>query len=140
MIQRLYVKDFAVIDELDLSFGPGMNLLTGETGSGKSVIVDSIGIALGERADVESVRSGCDKAVVEAVLSVGDSAEALALLEEAGIEPEDGLIIVTREVQGAGKSQCRINGRSSTVSMLKSITDHLVDTHGQHEHQSLLKT
>lgn len=140
MIQRLYVKDFAVIDELDLAFGPGMNLLTGETGSGKSVIVDALGIALGERADLESVRGGCEKAVVEAVLFVGGSAEALAILEEAGIEAEDGQVIVTREVLKTGKSQCRINGRASTVSMLKEITDHLVDTHGQHEHQSLLKT
>lgn len=139
MIRTLYVKDFAVIDELNLEFGQGLNLLTGETGSGKSIIVDAISIALGERADSDAVRSGCDKAIVEAVLDLEGSAEAERLLEDAGFLPEDGCIIVSREVQKTGKSQCRINGRPSTVSLLKDITDHLVDTHGQHEHQFLLR-
>ncbi|MHB0912179.1 MAG: DNA repair protein RecN [Armatimonadota bacterium] len=138
MIHQLYVRDFAVIDEISLEFGPGLNILTGETGSGKSVIVDAISVALGERADTESVRSGCEKAIVEAVLDIS-TPETLAILEEAGFTPEDGCIVVSREVQRSGKSQCRINGRPSTVSLLKEITDHLVDTHGQHEHQFLLR-
>lgn len=139
MIHQLFIRDFAVIDELDLEFGPGLNLLTGETGSGKSVIVDSIGIALGERADTESVRSGCERGIVEAVLDVADSPDALRILEDAGLLPDDGRIVVSREVSRNGKSQCRINGRPATVTLLKEITDHLVDTHGQHEHQFLLK-
>jgi DNA repair protein RecN (Recombination protein N) len=138
MIHHLYIRNYAVIDELDLDFGPGLNLLTGETGSGKSVIVDAIGIALGERTDSDAVRTGADKAVVEAVIGVEDSPEVLRILDDAGISPEDGRIMVSREVQATGKSQCRINGRVSTVSLLKEITDHLVDTHGQHEHQFLL--
>ena len=139
MIRQLFVKDFAVIDELNLEFGSGLNLLTGETGSGKSIIVDAISIALGERSDSDAVRSGCDKAIVEAVLDLEGSSEAQRLLEDAGFSPEDGCVIVSREVQKTGKSQCRINGRPATVSLLKEITDHLVDTHGQHEHQFLLR-
>ncbi len=139
MIRNLYIKDFAVIDELNLEFGQGLNLLTGETGSGKSIIVDAISIALGERADSDAVRSGCDKAIVEAVLDLEDSDEAQRVLEEAGFSLEDGCVIVSREVQKTGKSQCRINGRPATVSLLKDVTDHLVDTHGQHEHQFLLR-
>jgi len=139
MIQRLYIRDFAVVDEIDLAFGSGMNLLTGETGSGKSIIVDAVGVSLGERADSDMVRSGCERALVEAVLDLTDSPEAMNILEEAGYETEEGSIILTREINKTGKSQCRINGRPSTISLVKSITDHLVDTHGQHEHQFLLK-
>ena len=138
MIQRLYIRDFAVVDEIDLSFGDALNLLTGETGSGKSIIVDAIGVALGERADSDVVRSGRERAVVEVVLDISASPDATRILNDAGFEAEDGCIIVSREIQKTGKSQCRINGRSSTVSLLKSVTDHLVDTHGQHEHQFLL--
>jgi DNA repair protein RecN (Recombination protein N) len=139
MICRLCIRDFAVIDELDVEFGSGLNLLTGETGAGKSVIVDAISIALGERADTETVRSGHDRAIVEAVLEVGNSPEALRILADAGLSPEDGSIIVSREVSRTGKSQCRISGRPVAVSLLKEITDRLVDTHGQHEHQFLLR-
>ena len=139
MICRLCIRDFAVIDELDVEFGSGLNLLTGETGAGKSVIVDAISIALGERADTETVRSGRDRATVEAVLEVGDSSEAVKILEGAGFSPEDGSIIVSREVLKTGKSQCRINGRPAPVSLVKEVTDRLVDAHGQHEHQFLLR-
>ena len=139
MISRLCIRDFAVIDELDVEFGSGLNLLTGETGAGKSVIVEAISIALGERADSESVRSGRDRATVEAVLEVGNSPEAVRVLDDAGLAPEDGSIVVSREVLKTGKSQCRINGRPAAVSLLKEVTDRLVDTHGQHEHQFLLR-
>jgi len=139
MIRQLLIKDFAVIDELDLEFGSGLNLLTGETGAGKSVIVDALGVALGERADSEAVRSGCDRAIIEAVVDIEKSPESMQALLDAGISPEDGCIVVSREIQKAGKSQCRINGRPATVSLLKEITDRLVDTHGQHEHQLLLR-
>lgn len=140
MIHHLYIKDFAVIDQLDLSFGSGLNLLTGETGSGKSIIVDAIGIALGERADSDAVRGGCEKALIEVVLDASNFSEPLRVIEEAGLTPDDGQIIISREISKSGKSQCRINGRPATVSLLKSITDHLVDTHGQHEHQFLLRS
>lgn len=139
MIRQLYIRDYAVIDELNLEFGSGLNLLTGETGAGKSIIVDAISIALGERSDSEAVRSGCDRALVEVVLDTENSPVAVRILEEAGFAPEDGCIVVSREVQRSGKSQCRINGRPAAVSLLKEVTDRLVDTHGQHEHQFLLR-
>ena len=141
MIQQLFIKDFAVIDSLDLTFGPGLNILTGETGSGKSIIVDAINVALGERADTEAIRSGCDRSIIEAVIDVTAlDLEGRSALDEAGLVPEDGRIIVSRELLRGGKSQCRINGRPSTVSLLKEITDRLVDIHGQHDHQSLLRS
>lgn len=128
-----------MIDELDLELGPGLNVLTGETGAGKSIIVEAINIALGERADAEVVRSGCNRAVVEMVVDVSASAQAMCSLGEAGLAPEDGRIVVSREVQKSGKSQCRISGRPVTLSFVKDITDRLVDTHGQHDHQFLLR-
>lgn len=140
MINHLYIRDFAVIDEVSLDFGPGLNLLTGETGSGKSIIVDAIGIALGERAESDSIRTGRDKAIVEAVIDISSSPIAAEILSNAGISLEDGSIVVSREIQRSGKSQCRINSRPTTVSLLKEVTDHLVDTHGQHEHQFLLRS
>lgn len=139
MIRQLYIHDFAVIDELRMELGPGLNLLTGETGAGKSVIVGAVNVALGERADVGVVRSGCDRALVEMVLDVSDSPTAMNLLQEAGLDPEEGQIIVSREILQNGKSQCRINGRPVTLLFLKEVTDSLVDVHGQHEHQFLLK-
>ena len=139
MIHQLYIRNFAVIDELSLELGSGLNILTGETGAGKSIIVDAIGFALGERADSEAVRSGSEKAVVEIVLEVTGSQAVIKVLEDAGISSEDGCIVVSREVQKTGKTQCRINGRPSPVALLKEVTDYLVDTHGQHEHQFLLK-
>lgn len=139
MICQLYIRDFAVIDELNLELGPRLNLLTGETGAGKSIIVDAINFALGERTGPEVVRTGCDRAVVEAVLDVDRSPEALHTLAEAGLSPEDAQVVVSREIHKSGKTQSRLNGRPVTVSLLKEITDHLVDAHGQHEHQFLLK-
>lgn len=140
MIQQLYVQDFAVIDKLDLEFGPGLNILTGETGAGKSIIVAAMNVVLGERADAEAIRSGCDRSIIEAVLDVSQlSRNALDALEAAGFALEDGRMVVSRQIQKSGKSQCRINGRPAPVSLLKEITDDLVDIHGQHDHQSLLK-
>lgn len=140
MIRRIYIRDYALIDELELDLGSGMNLITGETGAGKSIIVDAIGAALGERADREAVRSGCERALVEAEIVVSGSSKALKALEDAGISPEDGVVVVTRELHSSDRSQCRINGRPVTASILKSVTDFLVDTHGQHEHQYLLNS
>lgn len=139
MIEHLHIEDYAVIDKLDLELGDGLNILTGETGAGKSVIVDAINMVLGERVDSEVIRTGADKAVVEAVLLVDRSPLALKALEAAGLEAEDGRIIICREIHKSGRSQCRINGRVATIALLKEITDSLVDIHGQHEHQSILR-
>lgn len=141
MLQELHVTNFALIDRLHLTFGAGLNILTGETGAGKSIIIDALGLALGERASGSDViRTGADKAVVEAAFDLTDAPpEVRARLVEAGLDSdEDELLLVTRELARGGKSACRVNGRLMPVATLKSIAEGLVDVHGQHEHQSLL--
>ena len=144
MLVELHVTNFALIDHLDLSFGAGLNILTGETGAGKSIIIDALGLALGERAGHDLVRTGAGKATVEAVFDLKNApAEMRQKLADAGLSGEDGdeedMLLVTRELaRGGGKSQCRINGRLMPVAVLKEIAEGLVDVHGQHEHQSLL--
>jgi DNA repair protein RecN (Recombination protein N) len=139
MLTELSVENFALVEKLRLSFGPGLNLLTGETGAGKSILLDALGMVLGERTGAEAVRHGADKARVEAVFSVDENdARLKAAMESAGIEAEEGILLLGRELSASGKGSARINGRPATVGMLKTLGDALVDIHGQHEHQSLL--
>jgi DNA repair protein RecN (Recombination protein N) len=142
MLTELFIENFALVDRQRLQFGPGLNILTGETGAGKSILLDALGLVLGERAGSEMVRHGADRARVEAVFAVETENENGQRLREsldaAGVETDDGLLILSRDLAASGKSQVRINGRAATVGMLKSIGDALVDIHGQHEHQSLL--
>ncbi|MGI4790811.1 MAG: DNA repair protein RecN, partial [Janthinobacterium lividum] len=144
MLVELHVTNFALIDHLDLTFGAGLNILTGETGAGKSIIIDALGLALGERAGHDLVRTGAGKATVEAVFDLTHTPpETRQKLTEAGLTGDEGddedTLLVTRELaRGTGKSQCRINGRLMPVAVLKEIAEGLVDVHGQHEHQSLL--
>ncbi|MBC8101311.1 MAG: DNA repair protein RecN [Cytophagales bacterium] len=139
MLTELSVENFALVEKLRLSFGPGLNLLTGETGAGKSILLDALGMALGERTGPESIRHGADKARVEVVFTIDDTDIRLkAAMETAGLEAEDSLLIVSRELSATGKSSVRINGRPATVGTLKAVGDALVDIHGQHQHQSLL--
>jgi len=144
MLVELHVTNFALIDHLDLSFGAGLNILTGETGAGKSIIIDALGLALGERAGHDLVRTGAGKATVEAVFDLKNAPDEIRQkLAEAGLNGEDDgedgdTLFVTRELAKGGKSSCRINGRLMPVAVLKEIAEGLVDVHGQHEHQSLL--
>ena len=139
MLTELSVENFALVEKVRLPFGPGLNILTGETGAGKSILLDALGMVLGERTGAESIRHGADRARVEAVFAVDDGDERLReVLQAAGVEVEDGVLLLSRELSAAGKSVVRINGRPATVGMLKSVGDALVDIHGQHEHQSLL--
>ncbi|MDQ2800543.1 MAG: DNA repair protein RecN [Armatimonadota bacterium] len=142
MLVELHVTNFALIDRLNLTFGAGLNILTGETGAGKSIIIDALGLALGGRAGADLVRTGASKATVEAVFDLAHApAEVRKRLADAGLDgdEEDDTLLVTRELSRAGgKSQCRINGRLMPVAVLKEIAEGLVDVHGQHEHQSLL--
>lgn len=138
MLQRLYIKNVALIEGLDMEFEDGFNVLTGETGAGKSIIIDAVNLALGERANRELIKSGADKARVEAEFDVSGLAGVQAALEENGLEDEDGSITISRELSASGKNVCRINGALVNLNTLKQITDLLVDVHGQHEHQSLL--
>jgi DNA repair protein RecN (Recombination protein N) len=136
VLQQLTIRNFALIEDLSLEFGEGFSVLTGETGAGKSILIDALGAALGERAGAEWVRTGAEKAWVEAAFQLPESGIALSpvLTDWA----EEGLLILGREVGRGGKSQCRINGRLCTAGMLREVGALLVDIHGQHEHQSLL--
>ncbi|HEY3328436.1 MAG TPA: DNA repair protein RecN [Capsulimonadaceae bacterium] len=142
MLQELHIRNFALIEHVDLQFGRGLNLLTGETGAGKSILIDALGLVLGDRSSgADVIRTGADRAVVEAVFDISDAPpETRATITEAGLDTDDGdsLLYVARELSRSGKSQCRVNGRLCPVSTLRDICEHLVDVHGQHEHQSLL--
>ncbi|MEX2243770.1 MAG: DNA repair protein RecN [Fimbriimonadaceae bacterium] len=138
MLRALTVKDVATIESCSLEFGPGLTVLTGETGAGKSLVVDAIGLALGDRADSELVRAGSRKAVVSLSADVSANESLRRLCEENGVEVEDGEVVVVREVTAEGRSTVRINGRLASVGVLRQIGAELVDMHGQHDHQALL--
>ncbi|NLP17796.1 MAG: DNA repair protein RecN [Firmicutes bacterium] len=139
MLLELEVNNIAVIEELHLSMSPGLNILTGETGAGKSILIDAIGLVLGERASFHYLRTGAEQASVTALFQLPDEPYVLKAFREFGVQIDDGRqLVLCRELNATGKSTCRINGRLSTVSMLRSLGQLLVDIHGQHEHQSLL--
>lgn len=139
MLSQLSIENIALIDKLELSLTDGLNVLSGETGAGKSIIIDSLNFVLGERADKSLIRYGTDFAVVQAVFEDYLTPQVSIYLENLGIEAED-VLILRRKMSVDGKNECRINGRISTLSILKGLTEMLVDIHGQHEHQSLLKS
>lgn len=135
MLSRLIIKNIALINEIEISLCEGMNVLSGETGAGKSIIVDSVNLVLGERADRELIRTGCQNASVEAWFDNAPQA-VRDILASQQIEYE-GELVLSRELSASGKNVCRVNGVLATLSLLKEISDLLVDIHGQHEHQSL---
>lgn len=138
MLEHLHIKNVALIRESEISFGEGLNILTGETGAGKSMVIDSLQFALGGRAGKDFLRRGEKQASVEALFAV-DTKALREKLEENGIQPEeDGSVLITRTLSETGKSVCRVNGSTVTVGMLKEIAEDLIDIYGQHEHQSLL--
>ena len=138
MLRNLSVRNFAIIDRLDLEFGAGFNVLTGETGAGKSILMGALNLILGARAGAEMVRSGADRATIDAVFDVAGAPHLLDVVERMGYELDDGQLFLARDISASGKSTCRIAGRPATVTQLKELGDWLVDLHGQHEHQSLL--
>lgn len=139
MLIELDIKNFALIDHITLSFDKGFTVLTGETGAGKSIIIDAVALCLGGRGDRGLVKFGSDKARIQAVYDVNHCREVLAIMEEYGIEvDEERQLIVTRDLYSNGKSICRINGQNVTQSILKKIMSRLINIYGQHEHQSLL--
>ncbi len=137
MIKEIRIRNFAIIENLAVNFEKGLNVLTGETGAGKSIIIDALNLLLGGRADTDSIRSGETTAFVEAVFEVTDPM-TLDLILESGIEIEDGELLVKRQISNAGKNRCLLNDSPVTVSTLSKIGDRLVDLHGQHDHQTLL--
>ncbi|WP_449291313.1 DNA repair protein RecN [Oscillibacter ruminantium] len=137
MLELLHIENIAVIEQADIQFRPGFNALTGETGAGKSIVIDAMGAVLGGRTSRDLIRTGSKKAVVSAEFS-GVSSD-LPGLSECGVEPdEDGLLMIQREIDGDGKNFCRINGRPVTVSQLRALGANLLNIHGQHDGQQLL--
>ena len=132
------IENFALIKKLNVNFHQGLNVLTGETGAGKSIIIDAVNLVIGDRADKSFIRTGEDKAMVQAVFYSNNPVLDM-LLTENGVNPsEDGCIIITRELYGNGRSASRLNDKLVTVSLIKEVCKHLIDIHGQHAHQSLL--
>ena len=138
MLNELRIRNLAVIESVTLPVAPGFNVLSGETGAGKSIIVGALGLLLGERGSADVVRTGADKAVVEGVFDGGDNRALHAVLEEKGIEADDGLVVLRREVSASGKSRAWINDMTVTTAALASVGRLLVNLHGQHESQALL--
>lgn len=136
MLEELTIKNIAVIDKLHVDFGKGLSVLTGETGAGKSIIIDSINMILGDRANKELIRNGCDKAEVEAVFTLNDAVKARLLDED--IDCDDGSVIISRKITADGKSTARINGCAVTLATLRDVADLMVNIHGQHDNQALL--
>lgn len=138
MLRFIRIRDFALIRELEVEFGPGLNLLSGETGSGKSILVDALGLLLGERASLEMVRTGSDQAAIEGVFALESAGDLLGILKEAGIAPEDDLLLIRREIFSNGRNRVFINNTLVTLTLLKAVGDRLADIHGQNDHQALL--
>ncbi len=139
MLSSLYIKNYALIEEINIEFHPGLNIITGETGAGKSILIDAVSMALGERASVEAVRSGTDRAIIEARFDISRADFIKSVLSEREIEYSEELTL-RREISVKGSSRSFINDMLVTNSVLKEVGDYLVDLHGQHEHQALLKT
>jgi DNA repair protein RecN (Recombination protein N) len=138
MLEELTVRDFALIERLSVSFTGGLNLLTGETGAGKSLLVGAIGFLLGAKADTGVIRTGAEESLVTGVLDVSRNAEAQEWLRSRGLEPEDGKVLIRRGIKSNGRGSAYIQNQSALRSDLTELTSLLVDLHGQHEHQSLL--
>ena len=136
MLTNLHVKNLALIDEAEVEFGPGLNILTGETGAGKSILIGSINAALGKKISREMIRTGETSALVELVFET-ENPHVLELLKEMDLEAEEGQVIISRKITGS-RSVCRINGEACNISQVKVLASLLLDIHGQHEHQSLL--
>src|ERR1700675_4823947 len=137
MLLELVVENYAVIERLRVCFHRGLNLLTGETGSGKSIVVDALGLLFGGRAAADMVRSNAAKARISGIFEVPDSPAFTALLEQAGIELEDGELLIEREVLAGGKSRAFAGSRPATVTLLREMAPYLGDIHGQHDQQQL---
>jgi DNA repair protein RecN (Recombination protein N) len=137
MLLELVVENYAVVERLRVHFHAGLNLLTGETGSGKSIVVDALGLLLGGRASADSVRTGATRARVAGIFDVRDHAGVRRLLEPAGLEIEDGELLIEREILASGKSRAFVGSRPVAASLLKELAPHLGDIHGQHDQQLL---
>ncbi len=138
MLLQLSIDNLALIDRMTLDFAPGLNVLTGETGAGKSIVVDAVNLVLGERADRDLIANGQSKARVEAVFDIADNDKVRDLLKEMELTGDEGIVSISRELTVSGKNFCRINGIIVPLQTLRRVCEQLLDIHGQHEHQLLL--
>jgi DNA repair protein RecN (Recombination protein N) len=139
MLRALSIRDFVIVDRLDLEFLPGFTVLTGETGAGKSILIDALALVLGERSDAAMVREGSARAEIGAEFSLDGLPQVQAWLQDNDLLDEPGVCLLRRVLEAGGRSRAYVNGRPSTLQQLKELGEKLVDIHGQHEHQSLLR-
>ncbi|MDB4882780.1 MAG: repair protein RecN, partial [Gemmatimonadetes bacterium] len=139
MLTELRIRNFAIIESLTLPLARGFNVLSGETGAGKSIIVGALSLLLGERASADMIRTGADRASVEGVFDVADRPEIATLLDERGIDIEESLVVLKREIAAAGRARAWVNGTTVSAAILAEIGRLLVNLHGQHEAQTLLE-
>src|SRR5664279_246100 len=139
MLRRLIIRDFVLVDRLELEFQAGFGTLTGETGAGKSILVDALAFALGERADASQIRSGSERAEISAEFDLHGAPAAAEWLREHDLDIDEGLLL-RRVVDSNGRSRAYLNGSPATVQQLREVAESLVDIHGQHAHQSLLRS
>ena len=142
MLSELTIQDFAIIDHLHLRFDAGFCVLTGETGAGKSIIIDAVSLLLGGRGETEFIRTGAEQSVIEGVFRLDEETQALVnpLLEQDALEGDDpAILVLARELRREGRNVCRVNGRAVSLKILRGIGEHLVDIHGQTEHLSLMR-
>lgn len=140
MLTQIYVKNFVLIDAVRLDFDSRMSVFTGETGAGKSLLIDAIGLLCGQRASAGYVKKGADRALIEGVFSLRQSSAARAILEEQGFDIDEDELIISREINAEGKSSIRVNQRAVTAAFLRELTPHLIDIHSQHDNQYLLQS
>ena len=139
MLLQLFIKNIALIDQIELSFGKGLHVMTGETGAGKSIVVDAMSLILGGRADRDLIRTGCDNAYAEGLFDISDCPAAARWLQAHEIDADEGTVTLSREINQSGRSICRIQGVGMPLTMMRELAGTLMDLHGQHEHQSLLE-
>ncbi len=139
MLKQLLIRNFAVIEELDLQLRPGMTVFTGETGAGKSILIGALGLLLGDRADSAIIRAGCERTEISADFTLTGHSDIADILEQQAISVDDNEILIRRVISSDGRSRAFINSTPVSVNLLRSIGEHLIDIHGQHAHQSLMK-
>ena len=139
MLVELKIKNFVIIDELTVNFQKGLNILTGETGAGKSILIDALSAVLGEKMTTDMIRSGFEKSVIEGTFDIGAIKQLVPILDESGIDVSDSVLVLKRELYSSGKGRSFANATQIPVSKLKEISEYLIDIHGQNEHQNIVR-
>lgn len=139
MLEHLSIHDFAIIDHLEIDFSNGMTVLTGETGAGKSIIIDAVGLLAGGRGSQNFIRTGSNKLLIQGLFVFPEDGLTYQVLDDMGIEHSDNSVILQREIYRNGRNICRVNGMIVNTAMLKKVGETIVDIHGQNEHQELMQ-